>query len=113
MRIIRLPVGPAALRADLHRLLRAVRHRRALHALNRDFARLRADGAAWAAEQAERALWDATLLDDVTDDPVPPCTWRSPLTWEPVSVVARRTWPLLLAVCLCRFDHCGLCAKFT
>jgi hypothetical protein len=45
-----------------------------LDATDRAYAALRADPEAWAAELAERALWDATLLDglDISerwDDP--------------------------------------------
>jgi len=36
--------------------------------LNAGYARLKADSQAWAEELAERAEWDATVLDGVEDD---------------------------------------------
>ena len=36
---------------------------RLLDAINAGYAALRSDPRAWAAEQAERAAWDATLMD--------------------------------------------------
>lgn len=38
-----------------------------LVAMNDAFARARADSGSWAAERAERAAWDHTLLDGLAD----------------------------------------------
>lgn len=40
-----------------------------LEGLNRDFAVLKADADAWAEEESERGDWEATLADDLDDDP--------------------------------------------
>ncbi len=39
-----------------------------LAGVNADFAALRNNPHAWQEEQAERALWDGTLADGLTDD---------------------------------------------
>ena len=52
----------------LARALEAYRRQQFLEQANQAFARLRQDGESWAAEQAERAAWDATLGDDVEED---------------------------------------------
>jgi hypothetical protein len=39
-----------------------------LEAMNAGYAKLRADPQAWAAELAERELWDQTLADGVDQD---------------------------------------------
>ena len=40
-----------------------------LDQLDEDYARLRSDPKAWAEELEERRLWEATLMDDLEDDP--------------------------------------------
>lgn len=57
---------------SLAEAVEAYRRRRFLESANADYARLRADPAAWADELAERQLWDATLADGLHDDPYPP-----------------------------------------
>ncbi|HEU0168374.1 MAG TPA: hypothetical protein VFS62_11405 [Chloroflexota bacterium] len=39
-----------------------------LEQLNEQFARLRADPAAWQEELAERKLWEGTLMDGLEDE---------------------------------------------
>ena len=48
-----------------------LRRKRFLEQVNQDFAQLRADDKAWAAERAERRIWDATLLDGLPRDEQP------------------------------------------
>ena len=45
--------------------IEALRRKRFLEATNDAFARLRMDGAAWAALDAERKEWEGTLLDGI------------------------------------------------
>jgi predicted transcriptional regulator len=47
----------------LARAVEAYRREQLLHEVNASFAALRADPEAWAEEEADRALWDATLAD--------------------------------------------------
>ena len=46
----------------------ADRRQRFFEGLNAAFATLQADPEAWAEELAERAMWDATLADGLSDD---------------------------------------------
>lgn len=48
--------------------LSAYQRDRLLDEINAGYAALRANAAAWAAEQLERKLWDATLGDGVADE---------------------------------------------
>ena len=43
------------------------RRQRLLHETNAAYAALRADPAAWAEEQEERAIWDGTVGDGLTE----------------------------------------------
>jgi hypothetical protein len=52
----------------LDEAIEAYRRRVFLEGLNEDFAALRADPAAWSAEQEERALWEQTLSDGLGDE---------------------------------------------
>jgi predicted transcriptional regulator len=45
-----------------------LRRQRLLEDTNEAYAALRADGKAWQQELAERAVWDASLADDLQDD---------------------------------------------
>jgi hypothetical protein len=54
--------------AVLDRAVDEYERRQFLEGLNEDFARLRSDPKAWAEELAERAVWDATLMDGLEDD---------------------------------------------
>lgn len=56
------------MQAVLDEALEAYRRQCFLEGLSADFAALRADPEAWAEEAAERAVWDAALLDDLTND---------------------------------------------
>ena len=56
----------APLQTVLERAIENYRRQRFLEAANRQYARLRADGAEWAREIAERELWDRTS-DDGSD----------------------------------------------
>jgi len=56
------------MQAVLDEALEAYRRQCFLEGLVADFAALRADPDAWAEEEDERAVWDAALLDDLTDD---------------------------------------------
>jgi predicted transcriptional regulator len=49
----------------------AFRRQHFLEMANIEYAALRADPKAWAEELEERRLWDASLLDDLEDDPYP------------------------------------------
>jgi predicted transcriptional regulator len=53
----------------LDEVLEAQRRREILERANREFAALRADPVAWAEELEERRLWEATLMDDLRNDP--------------------------------------------
>lgn len=65
-----LAVGRGESLADaLERLLEAERRRRVPERANEGYAALRADPQAWAAVVEERAAWDATLADGLTDAP--------------------------------------------
>ncbi len=46
----------------------ALRRQRLLEETNRAYAALKTDPKRWADEEAERAAWDATLLDGIEDD---------------------------------------------
>ncbi len=52
----------------LARAIEEYRRSRFLDRANAAYAALRADPEAWAAEQEERAAWDATLLDGLEDE---------------------------------------------
>lgn len=65
------------MQAVLDEALEAYRRQCFLEGLAADFAALRADPAAWAEEESERAVWDAALLDDLADDEVPNGTAKS------------------------------------
>jgi hypothetical protein len=49
-------------------MMDADRRQRFFEELNAAFATLQADPEAWAEELAERAMWDATLADGLSDD---------------------------------------------
>jgi hypothetical protein len=51
----------------LHNAIEIRRRQRFLCGLNRDFAALRKNEAAWGEELAERRVWDATLGDGLED----------------------------------------------
>jgi hypothetical protein len=51
----------------LTKAVEAYRRQQFLEEANAAFAALRADPAAWAEEQAERAAWDATLADGLEE----------------------------------------------
>jgi hypothetical protein len=50
-------------------LAEAERKRLFWEQVNASYAALRADPEAWAEELEERRLWEATLMDDLDDDP--------------------------------------------
>ncbi|WP_442481915.1 hypothetical protein [Aeoliella sp. SH292] len=52
----------------LEQAVELLRRQRLLDATDRAYAKLRSDPKAWAAEEAERAAWDRTLLDGQEDD---------------------------------------------
>lgn len=52
----------------LDKALDAYRRKLFFEKLNDGYAELRADAAAWAAVEAERKLWDATLMDGLASD---------------------------------------------
>ncbi len=52
----------------LDRAIEDYRRKVFLDAVNAGYAALRADPQAWADEQAERAAWDATLMDGLDPD---------------------------------------------
>ena len=54
--------------AVLDEAVEALRRQRFLDECNEAYARLKADPAAWAEEQAERAEWDKTLPDGLEDE---------------------------------------------
>lgn len=49
----------------IERAVECYRRQQLLEAANAGFAALRADPEAWAAEEAERRAWDATVSDDL------------------------------------------------
>jgi predicted transcriptional regulator len=49
----------------LNKAIEDYRRKCFLEGANADYAALRADPVAWQEELAERALWDATLMDDL------------------------------------------------
>jgi hypothetical protein len=49
-------------------LIPAAERQHFLAGVNADFAALRNDPVAWQEEQAERAAWDCTLADDLTEE---------------------------------------------
>ncbi len=51
----------------LDKAIEIYRRQRFLAGLNRDFAALRKNKAAWQEELAERMVWDATLTDGLED----------------------------------------------
>ena len=51
----------------VERAIEQYRRQQILDAANAQYAALRADPAAWAEIEAERAIWDATLLDGLED----------------------------------------------
>jgi hypothetical protein len=57
-----------SMQAILDRAVEDYRRRVFLEQANRAFARLREDPEAWAAEQEERAAWDATLADGLDEE---------------------------------------------
>lgn len=65
------------MQAVLDDALEAYRRQCFLEGLAADFAALRADPAAWAEEESERAVWDAALLDGLADDDVPNGTTKA------------------------------------
>lgn len=56
-----------SMQAVLSKALEAYRRQQFLGRANLAFARLRQDPETWAAEEAERADWDATLGDDLRE----------------------------------------------
>jgi predicted transcriptional regulator len=52
----------------LERALEVYRRKLFLEQVNAGYAELRADPEAWAEHQAERKLWDATLMDGLNPD---------------------------------------------
>lgn len=52
-----------SMQAVLQRVIEEERRRRFVEAANADYAALQAHPAAWAELEAERKLWDTTLLD--------------------------------------------------
>jgi len=57
-----------SIQALLAKAVEAYSRQHFLEAANPDYARLRADSAAWAEEQEERRLWDTMLLDGPEDE---------------------------------------------
>jgi len=57
--------------AVLARVIEAYEAQAFWQQVSRAYAAQRADPQAWAEEQAERALWESTLGDGLTDDPYP------------------------------------------
>lgn len=55
----------------LAKAVEAFRRQHFLEMANIEYAALRADPKAWAEEMEERRLFEATLLDDLEDDPYP------------------------------------------
>lgn len=53
----------------LAQAVEAYRRQQWLAAANAEYAALRANPDAWAEEEAERRLWDATLMDGLEGDP--------------------------------------------
>ena len=53
----------------LDEIVEAQRRREILELANRQFAAVREDPEAWAEELEERRAWEATLSDDLQDDP--------------------------------------------
>ena len=51
----------------VERAIEQYRRQQILDAANAQYAALRADPEAWAEVEAERAIWDATLLDGLED----------------------------------------------
>jgi hypothetical protein len=52
----------------LSKVIEQARRQRVIDSTNRFYAELRADPEAWAEEQAERALWETSLLDGLQDE---------------------------------------------
>jgi hypothetical protein len=52
----------------LDKAIDAYRRKLFFEQMNAGYAELRADPQAWAAAEAERKLWDATLMDGLVDD---------------------------------------------
>lgn len=53
----------------LEKAVEAYRRQRMMELANEQYAALRADPEVWAEILAERALWDATLMDGLEDEP--------------------------------------------
>lgn len=61
-----------SLTEKVRRLIEAAWRQHILDETNRRYAELRADPEAWAEEEAERELWDTTLLDGLRQEPAYP-----------------------------------------
>lgn len=66
----------ASMRWVLERAVEEYRRKRFMEAVNAGYAQLRADPAVWKAHEAEAALWERTLGDGLSEEPVEPSLRR-------------------------------------